>query len=79
VPTRRNTFFSTKEGSGAFMFQDRGIFINDDVFAVLKSAKIKGPHCERLWTDEEWKKHFDEKEAGRKWLPKGRTVFLAGK
>ncbi len=65
--------------SAALAFQDRDIFITEDVLTLLRKAKVKGPHCERLWTDAELKKKEEEEKKGKNWRPPGMTVQLRGK
>jgi len=78
-PARANTFFSTKMGSAALPFKDRDIFITEDVLDLLRMAKIRGPHCERMWTDTELKQKEQEEKKGKNWRPPGMTVQLKGK
>jgi hypothetical protein len=74
-----NTFFTTKAGY-AMDFRDRDIFFTEDVLQLLKAGKVKGPYCERLWTDEELAKAKEKEKQGIKmWQPPGSTVYLSGK
>jgi hypothetical protein len=79
LPKEPNTFFSTRMSSAALSFQDRTLFITQDVLEVLKKGGIKGPHCERLWTDEELQRKEQEQKKGKNWRPAEMTVFLKGK
>jgi hypothetical protein len=77
-PAGGNTFYSTTVcGTGSF--RQRDIFVTEDVLVTLKTAGIKGPYCDRFWTDDELEKAAQLEKQGKSWRPKGMTVFLDGR
>jgi hypothetical protein len=83
LPSQTNTFFSTKSTWPASPSHARELFLTEDVVKALKAAKVKGPCCTRLWTEEE-RQQIDGKTKpgsvlGPSWRPPHSTVFLSGK
>jgi hypothetical protein len=78
-PKQSNTFFTTKLSCATFSSQDRDIFFTEDVLEVLKAGQVKGPYCDRLWTNEELKTRKEKEKQGESWRPSGMTVYLNGK
>lgn len=54
-------------------FSDRDTVITEDIVLALKKAGIKGGHCYRLLSDDEWKKK--EREGGDRWPPRSMTYL----
>jgi hypothetical protein len=79
APAKPNTFFTTKSGWASKYLQDRSVFLTEDVYAGLKAGTIKGPHCDRLQSDEEIAKREELQKQGKNWVPQGLTVYLSGK
>jgi hypothetical protein len=83
LPSRTNTFFSTMSSWPASPSNDRELFVTEDVVQALKAAKVKGPYCTRLWTEEERKKREARTKPGDvlgpSWRPPHSVVFLNGK
>jgi hypothetical protein len=78
LPSKSNTLFTTKTNWHQ-RFQDRDIFLTEDVKEALKGGGIKGGWCNRLWSDEEVKTAEEKAKNGVKWKPAGWCVTLSGK
>ena len=79
APTSTKVLFATLPGCRALSMRDRDTFFTEEVLEILKRGKIKGPYCERLWTDEEARTQEEKEKQGVAWRPKGGTVYLSGK
>jgi hypothetical protein len=78
-PKQSNTFFTTKFSCASLSYRDRTVYLTEDVLEALKAGQVKGPYCERLWTNEELKMKKEKEKRGETWRPAGMTVYLNGK
>ena len=80
LPVQPNTFFTTKTSWPSCHFNDREIFISEDVLQVLQKAGIAGGYCTRLWTDDELIKQKQKAKQGIPfWRPPKTAILLNGK
>jgi len=78
LPKEINTFFTTKGGWPSAPFYDRETFLTEDVMSLLKESRIAGGYCYRLWTEDESRKYYENREKGIDKYPPGTTVYLTG-
>jgi hypothetical protein len=78
-PVGVNTFFAPVLGCPSLRFRDRSTLFTEDVLQALKTGGIKGPYCDRLWTDEEFRRKDQAEKHGKSWKPAGMTVYLKGR
>jgi hypothetical protein len=79
LPETSNTFFTTLKSWPSFPFQDRPIFLTDDVVRILQDAGVAGGYCYRLWTEEEARRVSENRKRGIDRYPGGTTVYLSGR